>query len=149
MCSLQHVPVLSGCVAMDSVSQPTIVVMGIRSVLMAVMNSAAVSSVPPRAVILALESTRTTWCQIIAIGSMKIWGGKYELCSQFTEFNILNTLELSQYINMAIRRSAIQFNILTSTYQYTVYGNTVVCQSFASKSEDDQSELRWCHLWWF
>jgi len=52
------------------------------------------------------------------------------LCSQFTEFNILNTLELSQYINMAIRRSAIQFNILTSTYQYTVYGNTVVCIKF-------------------
>jgi len=47
---------------MDSVSQPTIVVMGIRSVLMAVMNSAAVSSVPTRAVILALESTLTTGC---------------------------------------------------------------------------------------
>ena len=62
MCSLQHVPVLNGGVAMDSVSQPTIVVMGIRSVLMAVTNSAAVSSVPTRAVILALESTLTTGC---------------------------------------------------------------------------------------
>ena len=39
----QHVPVLSGGVAMDSVSHLSNVVMGTGSVLMAVMNSTAVS----------------------------------------------------------------------------------------------------------
>ena len=41
---LQHAPAISGGAAMDSVSTPTYVVMGTRSVLMAVMSSTAVSA---------------------------------------------------------------------------------------------------------
>ena len=44
MVVLQHAPTLSGGVTMDNVSHLTNVVMGTESVLMAVMNSTAVSN---------------------------------------------------------------------------------------------------------